>query len=62
VTIGYFSFTLPGVLIDFKGVTKGLVMEAEKTKKKTRRNSIKNRKGNPKKGIRKIKRNTIYNL
>jgi hypothetical protein len=48
-----------GVLIDFKGVTWGLV--EKKAKKQTRRNSIKNRKEN-KKGIRKIKRNTIYNL
>jgi hypothetical protein len=38
-----------GVLFDFKGVTEGLIMEAEKQKNKTRRNSIKNRKRNLKK-------------
>jgi hypothetical protein len=36
-----------GVLFDFKGVTKGLIMVAEKNK--TRRNSIKNRKRKSKK-------------
>jgi hypothetical protein len=35
VTIGVYLLIHPaaGVLIDFKGVTKGLVMEAEKRKK-----------------------------
>jgi hypothetical protein len=45
---------------DFKGVTEGLVMEAENEKQNKRNRRI--GKGNPKKGIGKIKRNTIYNL
>jgi hypothetical protein len=45
---------------DFKGVTEGLLWK-RKTKNKTRRNR-RIGKGNPKKGIGKIKRNTIYNL
>jgi hypothetical protein len=44
-----------------KVLPEGLVMEAEKAKNKTRRNSIKKEKES-KKVVRKIKRNTIYNL
>jgi hypothetical protein len=45
----YFNHPTEGFFCDFKGVTKGLVMEAEKAKKnQTRRNSIKNRKRNQK--------------
>jgi hypothetical protein len=63
VTIGVYLLIHPaaGVLLILK-VLQGLVMEAEKAKNKTRRNSIKNRKRKSKKSIRKIKRNTIYNL
>jgi hypothetical protein len=34
--LGYFSFTLPGVLIDFKGVTKGISYGSGKNKKKNK--------------------------
>jgi hypothetical protein len=56
VTIGVYLLIHPaaGVLFDFKGVTEGLIMEAEKQKNKTRRNSIKNRKRKSKKVLGKL--------